>query len=92
MRYPIRHSLQVMLNDPHLTSCCGHHFCETCINRVKDSNGACPYCKEKEYQTMPNKDRLRIISGLNVNGKENLKICQFILIKGREKDSVSMRR
>ena len=59
--------LQVMLNDPHLVSCCGHHFCGTCIKRVKDSNGACPYCKEKEYQTMPNKDRLRIINGLKVN-------------------------
>ena len=59
--------LQVMLNDPHLVSCCGHHFCGNCIKRVKDCNGACPYCKEKEYQTMPNKDRLRIINGLKVN-------------------------
>ena len=59
--------LQVMINDPHLVSCCGHHFCGTCIKRVKDSNGACPYCKEKEYQTMSNKDRLRIINGLKVN-------------------------
>ena len=63
--------LQVMLNDPHLVSCCGHHFCGTCIKRVKDSNGACPYCKEKEYQTMPNKDRLRIINGLKVNCTNN---------------------
>ena len=59
--------LQVMLNDPHLVSCCGHHFCGTCIKRVKDSNGACPYCKEKEYQTMPDKGHLRIINGLKVN-------------------------
>ena len=56
-----------MLNDPHLVSCCGHHFCGTCIKRVKDSNGACPYCKEKEYQTMPNKGHLHIINGLKVN-------------------------
>ena len=41
--------LQVIL--PHLVSCCGHYFCGTCIKRIKDSNGACPYCKEKEYQT-----------------------------------------
>ena len=59
--------LQVMLNDPHLVSCCGHHFCRTCIKRVKDNNRACPYCKEKEYQTMPDKGHLRIINGLKVN-------------------------
>ena len=56
--------LQVMLNDPHLVSCCGHHFCGTCIKRVKASNGACPYCKEKEYQTIP---VVRTLNGLKVN-------------------------
>ena len=60
--------LQVMLNDPHLVSCCGHHFCRTC---VKDSNGACPYCNEKEYQTMPDKEHLCIINGLKVNCTNN---------------------
>ena len=73
--------LQVMLNDPHLVSCCGHHFCGTCIKRVKDSNGACPYCKEKEYQTMPNKGHLRIINGLKVNCTN--KGCEW---KGELKD------
>ena len=73
--------LQVMLNDPHLVSCCGHHFCGTCIKRVKDSNGACPYCKEKEYQTMPDKGHLRIINGLKVNCTN--KGCEW---KGELKD------
>ena len=71
----------LVLNDPHLVSCCGHHFCGTCIKRVKDSNGVCPYCKEKEYQTVPNKDRLRIINGLKVNCTN--KGCEW---KGELKD------
>ena len=63
--------LQVMLNDPHLVSCCGHHFCGTCIKRVMDSNGACPYCKEKEYQAVSDKGHLRFINGLKVNCTNN---------------------
>lgn len=55
--------LSVMLTSSSLTSCCGHHFCSSCISRVK---GACPHCREKSYQTMPDKDRIRIIQGLKV--------------------------
>uniref|UniRef100_A0A1X7T930 RING-type domain-containing protein n=1 Tax=Amphimedon queenslandica TaxID=400682 RepID=A0A1X7T930_AMPQE len=40
-----------ILTDPHLVSCCGHNFCGSCIERVKASNGSCPMCKEKEYQS-----------------------------------------
>ena len=58
--------LQVMLNDPHLVECCGHHFCGTCIKRVKDSNGACPYCKRIVYQAVSDKGCLRIINVLKV--------------------------
>ena len=73
--------LQVMLNDPHLVSCCGHHFCGTCIKRVKDSNGACPYCKEKKYLTVSDKGCLRFINGLKVNCTN--KGCEW---KGELKD------
>ena len=73
--------LQVMLNDPHLVSCCGHHFCGTCIKRVKDINGACPYCKRTLYQAVSDKGRLRIINGLKVNCTN--KGCEW---KGELKD------
>ena len=55
------------MNDPHLVTSCGHHFCGTCIKR--DSNGTCPYCKEEflKHQVVPDKDRCRIINGLKVN-------------------------
>ena len=73
--------LQVMINDPHLVSCCGHHFCGTCIRRVMDSNGACPYCKRKCYQSVLNKELLRFINGLKVNCTN--KGCEW---KGELKD------
>ena len=62
-----------ILANPHLVSCCGHNFCESCIERVKASNGACPMCKEMSFQAMVNKGHLRIINGLQVycTNKEN---------------------
>ena len=55
-----------ILADPHMVSCCGHNFCESCIEIVKVSNGLCPMCKERDFQAMVNKERLRIINGLQV--------------------------
>ena len=66
-----------ILTDPHLVSCCGHNFCGSCIERVKASNGSCPMCKEKEYRSMVNKERIRIINGLEVYCCNNKKGCQW---------------
>ena len=38
-----------VLRDPHLTSCCGQHVCETCLNYwfKKDDQQSCPHCRAK---------------------------------------------
>ena len=66
-----------ILIDPHIVSCCGHNFCGSCIERVKASNGSCPVCKEKEYQTMVDKKCSRIINGLEVYCSNKKKGCQW---------------
>ena len=66
-----------ILANPHLVSCCGHNFCESCIERVKASNGACPMCKERDFQAMVNKERLRIINGLQVYCPNRRRGCQW---------------
>ena len=68
--------LDILVN-PHLVSCCGHNFCEDCIERVKASNGPCPMCKERDFQAMVNKERLRIINGLQVYCNNKEKGCQW---------------
>ena len=35
-----------ILHDPHLTGCCGKHFCATCLN--KQEKQTCPLCKDQE--------------------------------------------
>ena len=66
-----------ILTDPHLVSCCGYNFCGSCIQEVKASNGSCPMCKEKKYQTMVNKERIRIINGLEVYCSNKKKGCRW---------------
>ena len=68
--------LNILVN-PHLVSCCGHNFCEDCIERVKASNGACPMCKERRYQSFIDKKCLRIINGLQVYCTNKDKGCQW---------------
>ena len=72
-----------ILADPHMVSCCGHNFCEDCIERVKASNGPCPMCKERYFQAMVNKGHLRIINGLQVYCNNKEKGCKW---KGELKD------
>ena len=60
----------VMLEDPHLTSCCGHHFCGTCIKTVKDTNGVCPYCNKMSFDTLSDKNLLLIRKWV-VSGRES---------------------
>ena len=66
-----------ILTDPHLVSCCGHNFCGSCIERVKASNGSCPMCKEKKYQSFIDKKCSRIINGLEVYCSNKEKGCQW---------------
>ena len=66
-----------ILTDPHIVSCCGHNFCGSCIERVKASNGSCPMCKEKEYQSFIDKKCSRIINGLEVYCSNKKKGCQW---------------
>ena len=66
-----------ILTDPHLVSCCGNNFCGFCIERVRASNGSCPMCKEKEYQSFVDKKCSRIINGLEVYCSNKEKGCQW---------------
>ena len=75
--------LQVMLNDPHLVSCCGHNFCGPCIKKVQSKNEACPLCKENSYQAMVDKKTQRNINGLHVYCINNKEGCKW---KGELKD------
>jgi len=47
--------------DPHLSTCCGHNFCKSCLNDVKRTTRACPCCRDKQFFTVINKQADREI-------------------------------
>ena len=55
-----------LLNDPHLTTCCGHHFCKDCIFKVAQANKSCPMCKMKGFVAVVDKHVQRKIRALTV--------------------------
>ena len=66
-----------ILSEPHLVDCCGHNFCESCIERVKASNGPCPICNKGGFKAMINRGHFRIINGLQVYCTNKEKDCQW---------------
>ena len=66
-----------IITDPQLVSCCGYNFCESCIERVRASNGACPMCKEQDYQAVADRRCFRIINGMQIYCTNREKGCQW---------------
>lgn len=54
------------LRDPHVISCCGNHYCQLCIGRVKAAGKPCPLCNEPDYDIMLHKGVKREVNSLVV--------------------------
>ena len=62
--------------EPHLSDCCGHTFCRSCLKGydvsikhplTKGANsGGCPICRSEEFKCVRNKQTERIIKSLKV--------------------------
>ena len=56
--------------DPHLTMCCGHVFCKSCLDVMKEVKSMvynkCPVCRGEDFVTFPNKQIDREVKSLHV--------------------------
>ena len=52
--------------DPHLTGCCGQHFCQTCIDQILADQQPCPFCKSPNFSVMLDKKQNRKVHELKV--------------------------
>ena len=52
------------LRDPHVISCCGNHFCHTCIGRIQGDGKPCPLCNEPNFTTFLHKGVKREVNAL----------------------------
>ena len=54
---------QRVAREPHITDCCGGHFCKACIHRPKEDGQPCPSCAQPQFVTIPDKrDHNRILA------------------------------
>ena len=68
------------LRDPHLTTCCGQHFCESCLKQWSASNHEeqrCPFCRcaGDDFQHFIDKKTKREINSLKVRCVNGEKGC-----------------
>ena len=64
--------------EPSLTSCCGQHFCQACINRILTDQKPCPFCKEPGFTVLLNKHQKRRVLSLKVVCSKKAAGCDWV--------------
>ena len=67
--------------EPHLSVCCGHTFCKSCLRNAKKSTvlaNACPMCRTERYTAVPNKQNERAILSLSVRCTNTKRGCDWM--------------
>ena len=67
-----------VLRDPNLISCCGNHFCQSCITRTMNEGSPCPLCQDGDYTIMLNKSLVRKVNGLKVKCPNSQLGCEWV--------------
>ena len=66
-----------ILREPQLINCCGHNYCEACIERVGKDDKPCPLCNEPGFTTMANKGLKRTLHEFRVYCPDRLHGCEW---------------
>ena len=70
--------------EPHMTECCGHVFCKSCLDKAKATKyTSCSMCKDKHFNAFCNKQINREVQGLQMYCTSKKKGCEW---KGEVKD------
>ncbi len=65
------------LRDPMVISCCGNHFCEACIGRIKTNRKPCPLCNSPDFTTFLHKGVAREVNALRVYCPKKAQGCNW---------------
>ena len=74
--------------EPHLSVCCGHTFCKSCLEGIKQTKPhqrrrssfpkvSCPMCRSEDFSTVANKQNERAIKNLHVFCTNKDKGCDW---------------
>ncbi len=64
--------------EPSLTSCCGQHFCQACIQKILTEYKPCPLCKENSFTTLLDKKQKRKALDLKVYCDKKAVGCDWV--------------
>ena len=65
--------------NPHLSECCGHVFCKSCLDKTRTSSyTACPMCVDAKFVTFCNKQMDREVKQLKVYCINKKKGCKWV--------------
>ena len=69
-----------VLRDPHLTDCCGQHFCNSCLQHWFKRQGkqVCPHCRMENFTHILNKPIKRRIGQLKVHCTNHKAGCEWV--------------
>ena len=68
-----------VLRDPHLTECCGRHFCRSCLKYwfKKEGKTTCPHCRHEKFIHILNKERKCEVDKLEIRCTKQRVGCQW---------------
>ncbi len=61
-----------------LTSCCGQHFCQACIQKTLTDNKPCPLCRSGSFTTLLDKKQRRRVLDLKVYCDKKTVSCDWV--------------
>ena len=69
-----------VLRDPHLTDCCGQHFCNSCLQHWFKRQGeqVCPHCRKESFNHILDKPIKRRIDQLRVHCTNHKAGCEWV--------------
>ena len=69
-----------VLRDPHLTECCGQHFCDSCLEHwfKAQKKTTCPQCCQKKFKHMLNKGLQREVDELEIRCTKQRVGCPWV--------------
>ena len=69
-----------VLRDPHLTDCCGQHFCNSCLQRWFKRQGkqVCPHCRMERFSRILDKPVKRRIDQLKMHCTNHKAGCEWV--------------
>lgn len=68
----------LVMRDPCLTSCCGSHFCQSCVDPLLVDGKPCPKCRAQGFTVLLNKHQKRKIDELEVECPKKSEGCDWV--------------